>query len=31
LLSLASERSCFLHVFPYAATCNSVHYFCEGQ
>ncbi len=31
LLSLASECSCFLHAFPYAATCKLVHYFCGGQ
>ena len=31
LLSLASERSCCLHVLPYAVTCKSVHYFCDSQ
>jgi hypothetical protein len=31
LLSLASERSCCLHILPYAVTYNSVHYFCDSQ
>jgi hypothetical protein len=28
---LLSASKCSLHTYPYAATCNSVHYFCDGQ